>query len=283
MEPFLVEVGGNVMDRTSVIGVILGVIAIGVGMILKGISFEALLNPAAFLIIIFGTIAAVLIAFPTRVIKNIPSLFKILFLEQQKYDEKELILTFTNWAEVTRREGILSLEKEIDQIEDPFLQSGIQMATDGQTPDFIEAVLMGKIVAMERRHEEGVAVFTQAGTYAPTLGVLGAVVGLIAALGSMDNMDVLGAAISAAFIATLFGIFNGYVFWHPFANKLREKSKREVLMKEIMVEGILAITAGESPAVIKDKLSSFLSAKEIIALEQYLESKVKESEVETEG
>lgn len=283
MEPFLVEVGGNVMDRTSVIGVILGVIAIGVGMILKGISFEALLNPAAFLIIIFGTIAAVLIAFPTRVIKNIPSLFKILFLEQQKYDEKELILTFTNWAEVTRREGILSLEKEIDQIEDPFLQSGIQMATDGQTPDFIEAVLMGKIVAMERRHEEGVAVFTQAGTYAPTLGVLGAVVGLIAALGSMDNMDVLGAAISAAFIATLFGIFTGYVLWHPFANKLREKSKREVLMKEIMVEGILAITAGESPAVIKDKLSSFLSAKEIIALEQYLESKVKESEVETEG
>lgn len=277
------EVGGNVMDKTSVIGVILGVIAIGVGMILKGISFEALLNPAAFLIIIFGTIAAVLIAFPTRVIKNIPSLFKILFLEQQKYDEKELILTFTNWAEVTRREGILSLEKEIDQIEDPFLQSGIQMATDGQTPDFIEAVLMGKIVAMERRHEEGAAVFTQAGTYAPTLGVLGAVVGLIAALGSMDNMDVLGAAISAAFIATLFGIFTGYVLWHPFANKLREKSKREVLMKEIMVEGILAITAGESPAVIKDKLSSFLSAKEIIALEQYLESKVKESEVETEG
>jgi len=271
------------MDKTSVIGVILGVIAVGVGMILKGISFEALLNPAAFLIIIFGTIAAVLIAFPTRVIKNIPSLFKILFLDQQKYDEKDLILTFTNWAEVTRREGILSLEKEVDQIEDPFLQSGIQMATDGQTPDFIEAVLMGKIVAMERRHEEGVAVFTQAGTYAPTLGVLGAVVGLIAALGSMDNMDVLGAAISAAFIATLFGIFTGYVLWHPFANKLREKSKREVLMKEIMVEGILAITAGESPAVIKDKLSSFLSAKEIIALEQYLESKVKESEVETEG
>jgi len=278
-----VEVGGNVMDKTSVIGVILGVIAVGVGMILKGISFEALLNPAAFLIIIFGTIAAVLIAFPTRVIKNIPSLFKILFLDQQKYDEKDLILTFTNWAEVTRREGILSLEKEVDQIEDPFLQSGIQMATDGQTPDFIEAVLMGKIVAMERRHEEGAAVFTQAGTYAPTLGVLGAVVGLIAALGSMDNMDVLGAAISAAFIATLFGIFTGYVLWHPFANKLREKSKREVLMKEIMVEGILAITAGESPAVIKDKLSSFLSAKEIIALEQYLESKVKESEVETEG
>src|SRR5699024_11687745 len=119
--------GSNVMDKTSFIGVILGVIAIGVGIILKGISFEALLNPAAFLIIIFGTIAAVLIAFPTRVIKNIPSLFKILFLDQQKYDEKELILTFTNRLEESRVEYMINLEKEIDKIKDPFLQSGIQM------------------------------------------------------------------------------------------------------------------------------------------------------------
>src|SRR5699024_10779247 len=130
-------------------------------------------------------------------------------------------------------------------------------------PDFIRDVLMEKIVAMEIRHEEGAQVFSQAGTYAPTLGVLGAVVGLIAALGSMDNMEILGPAISGAFIATLLGIFTGYVLWHPFANKLREKSKQEVKLKEIMVEGILSITAGESPTVIQDKLSSYLSAKEI--------------------
>src|SRR5699024_12373586 len=103
--------------------------------------------------------------------------------------------------------------------------------------------------------------FSQAGTYAPTLGVLGAVVGLIAALGSMDNMDVLGAAISAAFIATLMGIFTGYVLWHPFANKLKQKSKEEVRDKNIMVEVISSITAGESPAVIRDNLSQFLSSK----------------------
>src|SRR5699024_8632028 len=162
MGPFLVGVGGNIMDKTSVIGVILGFIAIGVGMILKGISFDALLNPAAFLIIIFGTIAAVLIAFPMKVVKNIPSLFKILFKETEEQDEKALILLFTNWAEVTRREGILSLEKEVAEIDDPFLQSGIQMATDGQSPDFIQDVLIGKIDAMEKRHEEGAAVFTQA-------------------------------------------------------------------------------------------------------------------------
>src|SRR5699024_9463505 len=116
----------------------------------------------------------------------------------------------------------------------------------------------------------------QAGTYAPTLGVLGAVVGLVAALGNMENMDVLGAAISAAFIATLLGIFTGYVLWHPFANKLKEKSKQEVKIKEIMVEGILSITIGESPAVIKDKLGSYLSAKELDNFEEAQEAKEQE-------
>ncbi|MBO1002216.1 flagellar motor stator protein MotA [Pseudogracilibacillus auburnensis] len=256
------------MDKTSIIGIIIGFAAIGLGMFLKGITVESLLNPAAFLIIIFGTIASVLIAFPSRVIKNVPYLFKIIFTEKDQVDVKELIDQFTEWAEQTRREGLLSLEGQMAEVDDPFLNSGLQMAVDGQNPDFIRDVLMEKVAAMESRHEEGAKVFSQAGTYAPTLGVLGAVVGLIAALGSMDNMEVLGAAISAAFIATLLGIFTGYVLWHPFANKLKEKSKQEVKMKEIMVEGILSITAGESPAVIKDKLSSYLSSKDIEKMER---------------
>lgn len=263
------------MDKTSIIGLILGVIAVGLGMILKGVTIESLLNPAAFLIIILGTVASVLIAFPTRVIKNVPSLFKIIFTEKDEVNIKDLINRFTEWAEQTRREGLLSLEANMENINDPFLESGLQMAIDGQNPDFIRDVLMEKIAAMEKRHAEGAQVFSQAGTYAPTLGVLGAVVGLVAALGNMENMDVLGAAISAAFIATLLGIFTGYVLWHPFANKLREKSKQEVKIKEIMVEGILSITTGESPAVIKDKLGSYLSSKEL--------AKIKEMNEEQEG
>lgn len=255
------------MDRTSIIGIILGFIAVGTGMILKGVPVDALLNPAAFLIIILGTVASVLIAFPTRVIKNVPSLLKIIFTEKNEVDMKELINQIAEWAEQTRREGLLSLEGKMEEIEDPFLNSGLQMAVDGQNPDFIRDVLMEKIAAMEKRHEEGARIFSQAGTYAPTLGVLGAVIGLVAALGNMENMDVLGAAISAAFIATLFGIFTGYVLWHPFANKLKEKSRQEVRIKEIMVEGILSITTGESPTVIRDKLSSYLSSKEIAQMD----------------
>lgn len=261
-------IGGLKLDKTSIIGLIVGIVAIGLGMILKGVSVESMLNPAAFLIIIFGTVASVLIAFPTRIIKKVPRLFKIVFTEKEEVNVYELINNFAKWAEQTRREGLLSLENQMEEIEDPFLKSGLQMALDGQNPDFIRDVLMEKIAAMEERHAEGARVFSQAGTYAPTLGVLGAVVGLVAALSNLQDMDVLGTAISAAFIATLFGIFTGYVLWHPFANKLREKSKQEVRIKQIMVEGILSITAGESPTVIKDKLSSYLSSQEMEQLEK---------------
>lgn len=257
------------MDKTTVIGIFLGFIAIGVGIILKGVELEALINPGAIVIIVVGTAASVVIAFPMSTIKKVPSLFKKLFVEEKQIDTKELITTFTEWAEQTRREGMLSLENQIDRVDnEPFLSSGLQLAIDGQTPEFIRDVMLEKVDAMERRHEEGAAVFSQAGTYAPTLGVLGAVIGLIAALGDMQDMDVLGSAISAAFIATLLGIFTGYMLWHPFANKLREKSKKEVQQKEIMIEGIVSITNGESAMVVRDKLASYLSANELNATKQ---------------
>ncbi|MUK89036.1 flagellar motor stator protein MotA [Ornithinibacillus sp. L9] len=256
------------MDKSSLIGIILGVLAIGVGMVMKGVSLGALFNPAAILIILVGTAAAVLIAFPMRTIKKLPAWLKIIFKDEQQTDVKGLINSFSEMADITRKEGILSLEGKLNEVDDPFLASGLQLAVDGQTPDFIREVMMEKVDAMERRHEEGAAVFNQAGTYAPTLGVLGAVVGLIAALGNMEDMDKLGAAISAAFIATLFGIFTGYVLWHPFANKLKKKSQEEVFIKEIIIEGIVSITTGDSPQVLKEKLSSYLSTKEIAMLNQ---------------
>jgi len=142
------------------------------------------------------------------------------------------------------------------------MRNGISLAVDGQSADYIRDVLNEEIDAMEERHSTGASIFSQAGTYAPTLGVLGAVIGLIAALGNMDNTEELGIAISAAFVATMLGIFTGYVWWHPFANKLRRKSQEEVKLKEMMVEGILSILEGEAPRVIEQKLASYLPASE---------------------
>lgn len=250
------------MDKTSIIGIILGLIAVGVGMVLKGVSLTALINPAAILIIILGTIATVLIAFPTNEVKKIPKLLGIIFKDKKHADPVQLIKMFSEWAQIARREGILVLESKADEIEDPFLRNGLMLVIDGKNAEYIRDVLYEEVDAMEERHQSLASIFTQAGTYAPTLGVLGAVVGLIAALGNMSDTNALGAAISAAFVATLLGIFTGYVLWHPFANKLKRKSKQEARIKYMMIEGILSILEGEVPNVIEQKLASYLPAGE---------------------
>lgn len=250
------------MDKTSIIGIIIGVLAITVGMYLKGVNFIALENPAAILIIIFGTIASVTIAFPTNEIKRVPKLFKIIFTEQKLMDPVDLIRMFSEWAQLARKEGLLALEAQTNEIDDAFLRNGLSLAVDGQSADYIRDVLSEEIDAMEERHLSGASIFSQAGTYAPTLGVLGAVLGLIAALGNMADTQELGKAISAAFVATLLGIFTGYVLWHPFSNKLKRKSKQEIRMKQMMIEGILSILEGEAPRVIEQKLASYIPAAE---------------------
>lgn len=250
------------MDKTSIIGITIGFFALLFGMYFKGITFTVLLNPAAIVIIFAGTIAAVTIAFPTDEIKKVPKLFVILFRDQKLTDKVSLIRLFSEWAQIARKDGLLALEARLENIDDVFLKHGLMLAVDGQSADYIRDVLTEEIEAMEERHQSGAQIFSQAGTYAPTLGVLGAVLGLIAALANMNDTSSLGEAISAAFVATMMGIFSGYVLWHPFANKLRRKSKQEVQLKYMMLEGILSILEGEAPRVIEQKLSSYLSAEE---------------------
>ncbi len=254
------------MDITSLLGIIFGMIAVGIGMALKGISPLVILNPAALLIIFLGTIASVTIGFPGKELKKIPKLFKVLFTELKVPQIKDLIPLFMDWATLARREGILFLEGQVDEVEDPFLRNGMKLVIDGQSPEFIRDVMNEQLNALEERHEAGAQIFSQAGTYAPTLGVLGAVIGLIAALGNMADFDILGEAIAAAFIATLLGIFTGYVLWHPFANKLRRKSEEEIRIREIMIEGILSIQNGQSPRAIQEKLASYLPLSESASL-----------------
>ncbi|MFU2016849.1 flagellar motor stator protein MotA [Peribacillus butanolivorans] len=261
------------MDITSVLGVVLGIVAILVGMVLKGVSITALINPAAILIIFVGTIASVVTAFPFSELKRLPKILKVLFLEQQLTKPEELIKTFSEWAVIARKEGLLALEIISDQVDNTFLKNGLNLAVEGQSADYIRDILAEEIDAMEERHQSGAAIFSQAGTYAPTLGVLGAVIGLIAALGNMADTEALGHAISAAFVATLMGIYTGYVLWHPFANKLKRKSQQEVRIKEMMIEGILSIIEGEAPRTIEQKLTSYLPAED---RKKWLEGDVRE-------
>src|SRR6476620_4677773 len=250
------------MDLATLIGMVLGIFSIGIGLVLKGVPVSALANPAALLSIIMGTIASVTIAFPMSELKRVPKLFVILFKEKKMTNTTELVRLFSDLAQLARKEGLLSLESKINEVDDSFLRNGLALAVDGQSADYIRDVLTEEIEAMEERHQAGASIFTQAGTYAPTLGVLGAVIGLVAALGNMSDTTALGHAISAAFIATLLGIFTGYVLWHPFANKLKRKSQIEVRLRQMMIEGILSILEGEAPRIIEQKLVSYLPAGE---------------------
>ncbi len=250
------------MEKSTVIGLGLGLTAVLTGMILKGASLSYLNNPAAIMIIIVGTIASVCMAFPMNDLKKVGKLFKIIFTKQKLIDRRELIALFMEWAMITRREGLLALESRVEEVKDPFLRNGMRMIIDGNDQEFVRDVLLEDIAAMEERHRAGAQIFTQAGTYAPTLGVLGAVVGLVAALANLQDLEQLAHAVASAFIATLLGIFTGYVLWHPMANKLKRLSKNEAELKLMMVEGLLSIQSGVSTIAIQHKLSVFLTPTE---------------------
>lgn len=256
------------MEKSTFIGIILGIVAVIGGMYLKNAPLTQLINPAAYIIIFVGTAASLFMAFPMSEIKKFPQLIRIIFTKQNFISREELIRLFMEWATITRREGLLALESRVDEIEDPFLRNGMRMIIDGQDQDFVRDVLLEEINATEERHKAGAQIFSQAGMYAPTLGVLGAVVGLIAALSDMSDMAQLAHAIAAAFIATLLGIFTGYVLWHPISNKLRRLSKREAELRLMMVEGLLSIQSGVSTIAISQKLSVFLTPQERQAMNE---------------
>ena len=250
------------MEITTILGCIVGVLSVVGAMYFKGISYSVFLNPAALFVIFVGTAATILNSFPGKTLKNLGALFKILFTKQQLLSEEEIIKLMVELSTEARKEGLLALESKLEGIDDPFIKKGIRMVIDGISEDAISDILGAEITAMEERHEENASIFSSAGMYAPTLGVLGAVFGLIAAMSHIDNTEEMAHAISAAFIATILGIFTGYVLWNPFAKKLKVKSHEEVFLKGMAIEGILSLQKGDSPVMIQEKLISLLPQKE---------------------
>ena len=248
------------MELTSLIGVIVGIGAVVGAMIFKHISFAVLANPAAIFVIFVGTAATILISFPGENLKILGALFKILFTKQKMISDVEIIDLMIELSTKAKRDGLLSLESKVAEIEDPFIRKGIQMVIDGTEETIVEEILENEIAAMEKRHETNASIFSSAGMYAPTLGVLGAVFGLIAAMSHIDDTEKMAEAIAAAFVATILGIFTGYVLWNPFAKKLKVKSQKEVRLKEMVIIGLKSIQQGDAPFMLKDKLLATLPA-----------------------
>ena len=258
------------MEITTLLGIITGLIAVIGAMIFKKISFTVLLNPAAFFVIIVGTIATILNSYPGKNLKCLGQLFKIIFTKKRGATTFDVIKLMSDLSSISKKEGLLAMESELENIDDHFIKKGIRLAIDGMDGEDIADILENEVSAMEERHEVNASIFSSAGTYAPTLGVLGAVFGLIAAMSHIDDTAAMAEAIAAAFIATILGIFTGYVLWNPFAKKLKVKSHEEALLKSIIIEGVLSIQKGESSLIIQEKLLSLIPQHEQVKIREAL-------------
>lgn len=251
------------MDLTTIIGLILGVAIVGVVMIMDGGSpAELFAHPSALLLTIGGAFVATLISFPMKKVTAVPKWFMKAFMGSG-HEANQAIDLLTKMADKARREGLLSLEDEAKKLDDEFLRKGIMMAVDGVDPAQVRSILEIELHHLRERHEQGgIAFFTAAGGYGPTMGIIGTVMGLISVLKDLSDPGSLGASIAAAFLATLWGILSANLIWLPLAGKLRAKSEEEVQYRHLLLEGILALQAGENPRILREKLSAFLPPKE---------------------
>lgn len=256
------------MDIFLIIGLIGGFVIVVAAMLEKGASLSILLSVEAIMVILGGTVIGLMNSFPKGEFLKLPKIFGVLFSDKNKQDPSEIIMQLVEMAQTTRRDGLLSLESTINGLENKFLKTGLEMVVDGLEPDLIKEVLEIEIESMEERHRLGISAFSSAGGTAPTLGVLGAVIGLIGALGSLDDIAKLGESIKSAFVATVYGIFTGYLIWHPFSNRLKRKSLEEVASMNIMLEGILAIQAGNNPKSIERKLIGMIEPSKRVKFEE---------------
>ncbi len=245
------------MDIFLIVGIILGFVSVVVGMILKGANVMVLINPAAAMIIFIGTIAALVNSFPGSEIKRLPKIFGAL-MRNEEQDVAGIIEKIVELANLARRDGVLALESSVEGLENPFMKKGLEMVVDGVDPEQIREIMENEIVGIEERHRTAAQMLKTAGAAAPTLGVLGAVIGLIGALGNLNDVDALGHMISAAFVATIYGIFLGYVLLVPFGSRLTSKSAIEVQTMMIIIEGVMSIQAGQTPKNIEQKLNSLI-------------------------
>ena len=250
------------MDTATLIGILLGVVGVIGGNIMEGGSPSALINLPGFMIVIIGSLGAGIMAVPMETVKKLPKLLGKAF-KQQVLDPAAMIPQFEQMADRARREGLLSLEEEASKIDDEFTRKGMQLIIDGTDPEALREIMETEITAMEERHHQGIGFLEGIGGYAPTLGVLGAIMGLITVLGHLgDEGADLGHGIAVAFVASFYGVFTANLIWLPLANKLKLKSKDEVQLREIAMEGLLAIQAGDNPRVVKDKLLGYLPPAE---------------------
>ncbi|HWO54749.1 MAG TPA: flagellar motor protein [Paenibacillus cookii] len=244
------------MEITTIIGILAGLAVLVGGFLWEGGQINGLMQGAAALIVFGGTVAAVVISFPLARLKTIPQALRFAFTRQTDIPE-QLIDDLVNMATSARRNGVLSLEQLVQDHPNSFLREGIQMVVDGTEETLLRQIMEFEIDAAEHKHEGYAKMFESAGGYAPTMGIIGTVMGLIHVLGSLTEPTELGPSIAVAFTATLYGVAVANIIFLPIASKIKSRSADEIQTMELLVEGILAVQNGEHPNLVRKKLLSF--------------------------
>lgn len=249
------------MDIASLVGVLLGASLLAIAIaIAPGASFEAFIDYPSIMVVIGGSFSAVLICFPLRSFLNTARVAKNIFFNKQE-NVSQLIEQIVSLAETARRDGLLALEGRLEELSNPFVVLGIQMAVDGTRPEVIEDILRTEMDAVASRHRSGKGVIDQMGRFAPAFGMIGTLMGLVIMLGNMDDPAAIGPGMAVALITTLYGAVMANLLFLPFAEKLGFINKHELLAMEIIVRGIMGIQSGDNPRVIEQKLSTFVPPK----------------------
>lgn len=250
------------MDLGSLIGLILVIIGVFAGATMKDVPLPFLIVPAALLIVIVASIGATLLSFT---FKDTTNVFKAIIKSIKPgppIDKATAIKSIVEMAGKARRDGILTLEAELQKIDDPFLKKGLQMAIDGVDPESVQEVLKTDIKAMKARHKVGADWCTTMGVFSPTFGIIGAVFGLIATMSHLDNQTKLAHGIQAAFVATFWGVFWANGLFLPFGNKLKRLSAEESQYREMLRESVMMIQSGTNPRIVEETLMGYLSPAE---------------------
>jgi chemotaxis protein MotA len=256
------------MDPATGLGIIFGFGMLLTGYVIEGGSVAALLSVSPCFIVFGGTLGACMCQHTMQEVLSIPR-YVMDAMQLPKGNDaalKQLIETLVNLAEKARREGVLSLESDIqgelsNKKYDPSLRKGLRLMVDGSEPELIKHMLENEITIFEARKKREAGIFDAAGGYSPTMGIIGTVMGLIKVLGSLSDPTQLAPAVAMAFVATLYGVSFANLVYLPIGGKLKGKLKAEVLQKELTIEGVMSIQAGENPRILREKLEVFLSEK----------------------
>jgi chemotaxis protein MotA len=244
------------MDIATVLG-ILSATGLVLGAIFMGSGLNVFINIPSLCIVVGGTIGVTLVAYP---LKDFLSVIKVVqkAIFTRNISATELISKFTDFANKTRKEGILALESEIKELKDEFFKKGVQLSIDGLEPQQIQNILDTEIEFVRDRHKLGADIFTSMGTFAPAMGMIGTLIGLVQMLQSMDDPSTIGPAMAVALLTTFYGSLMANICCMPIAGKLKTRSKEEMLTKEMTIQGIISLSNGDNPRILEQKLLAFL-------------------------